>query len=207
MIPGPSLEWRLFCELHRNKKISFANYLRWAAEALHLLPAGPLAVQHSNKRYLTGIHRDLAFRHVESISFFSEGIARAAWHARQGHDIVLLSGTLEPLARLAAVGLECELEVCGVQVRPRVCATCLAKRKPVDRLRGWRSSLRRRESCVALEAVAAQEDIALRQSHAYANSLLGAIPRRRSSPLVIARGSQLVARRSVCVLDRTQWRS
>lgn len=172
LIPGPSLEWRLFCELHRNKKISFANYLRWAAEALHLLPAGPLAVQHSNKRYLTGIHRDLAFRHVESISFFSEGIARAAWHARQGHDIVLLSGTLEPLARLAAVGLECELEVCGVQVRPRVCATCLAEER--DRWTGYvvGEVLYGGAKVRALEAVAAQEDIALRQSHAYANSLL-----------------------------------
>ncbi|MGB2636783.1 MAG: HAD family hydrolase, partial [Candidatus Acidiferrum sp.] len=118
LISEPSLEWRFFCELHRNKKIPAANYLRWAMEVLRSLPAGPLAVQHGNKRYLTGIYRDQAFRHVESISFFSEGIARVAWHARQGHGIVLLSGTLEPLAHLAAVALECELEVCGVQVRP-----------------------------------------------------------------------------------------
>jgi alcohol-forming fatty acyl-CoA reductase len=172
LIPGPSLEWRLFCELRRNKKISFANYLRWAAEALRLLPAGPLAVQHGNKRYLTGILRDLVFRHVESISFFSEGIERVAWHARQGHDIVLLSGTLEPLARLAAVALECELEVCGVQVRPRVRATCLAEER--DRWTGYvvGEVLYGSAKVHALEAVAAQEDIDLQQSHAYANSLL-----------------------------------
>ncbi len=172
LIPGPSLEWRLFCELRRNKKISFANYLRWAVEALRLLPAGPLAVQHGNKRYLTDIHRDLAFRHLESISFFSEGIAQVAWHARQGHDIVLLSGTLASLAQLVAVALECELEVRGVQVRPRVCATCLAEKR--DRWTGYvvGEVLYGAAKVRALKAIATQEDIDLRQSHAYANGLL-----------------------------------
>ncbi len=172
LISEPSLEWRFFCELHRNKKIPAANYLRWAMEVLRSLPAGPLAVQHGNKRYLTGIYRDQAFRHVESISFFSEGIARVAWHARQGHGIVLLSGTLEPLAHLAAVALECELEVCGVQVRPRVRATCLAEKR--DRWTGYvvGEVLYGSAKVRALEALAAQEDIDLRQSHAYGNSLL-----------------------------------
>jgi haloacid dehalogenase-like hydrolase len=100
LVPEPSLEWRFFRELRCNQKISFANYFRWTMEALRLLPAGPLAVQHGNKRYLAGIYRDLAFQYTGSISFFAEGIARVAWHSRQGHDIVLLTGTLESLAQL-----------------------------------------------------------------------------------------------------------
>ena len=172
LIPEPSLEWRFFRELSRNKKIPAANYLRWAAESLRLLAAGLRAVQHGNKRYLAGISRDLAFRHVESISFFSEGIARVAWHARQGHEIVLLSGTLEPLAHLVAIALECELEVCGVQVRPRVSATRLAEKR--ERWTGYvvGEVLYGAAKVHALEALIAQEDIDLRQSHAYGNSLL-----------------------------------
>ncbi|MGB7728937.1 MAG: haloacid dehalogenase-like hydrolase [Candidatus Acidiferrum sp.] len=172
LIPEPSLEWRFSRELRRNKKILAANYLCWAVEALRLLSAGLLAVQHGNRRYLTGIYRDLAFRYVESISFFSEGIARVAWHARQGHEIVLLSGTLEPLAHLAAIALEYELEVCGVQVRPRVCATRLAEKR--DRWTGYvvGEVLYGAAKVRALAALAAQEGIDLRQSHAYGNSLL-----------------------------------
>lgn len=172
LIPEPSLERRFFEKLRGSKKIPKANYLLWALEALRLLPSGLLAVQFGNKRYLTGIHRDLAFRYVESISFFSEGIARVEWHARRGHDIVLLSGTLEPLANLAAVALECELEVFGVKVRPRVSATCLAEKR--DRWTGYLiGEVPYGEAKVrALEALAAQEGIDLRQSHAYGNSLL-----------------------------------
>jgi HAD superfamily phosphoserine phosphatase-like hydrolase len=42
-------------------------------------------------------------------TFFRQAIERVAWHAKQGHEIVLISGTLEPLAREAARALEAEL--------------------------------------------------------------------------------------------------
>ena len=57
--------------------------------------------------------------------FFAQAIERVAWHARQGHEIVLLSGTLEPLARAAAQAMAVGLELLGVTVKIRVCATRL----------------------------------------------------------------------------------
>jgi HAD superfamily hydrolase (TIGR01490 family) len=172
LIPGPSLEWRFFSELKRNRRIPLANYLDWAARAFRLLPRGLLAIQHANKHYLTGIHRDLVFRHMESILFFEEGIARIAWHARHGHIIVLVSGTLEDLARLAAAALECELEVLRQPSQPHVCATRL-----VDRRGYWTGEIAGEAlygpaKARAVEALAKQEQFDLRRCHAYGNSLL-----------------------------------
>ena len=172
LILDPSLEQRFFSELRRSGALPFANCLRWGMEALRLLPKGLLAVQHGNKRYLTGLHSDLVFRDMDSISFFEEGIARVAWHARQAHEIVLVSGTLEPLARLAATALECELEARGVRVRPRVCATRLAE------VRGqWTGylvgeALYGPAKAHAIQQMANEGTVDLRQCHAYGNTLL-----------------------------------
>jgi phosphoserine phosphatase len=58
-------------------------------------------------------------------TFFPAAFQRAARHARQGHAIVLISGTLEPLALTAAKLLEAGLQLLGVVVQIRVCATRL----------------------------------------------------------------------------------
>jgi phosphoserine phosphatase len=172
LIPEPSLEQRFFHELRRNGAIPFSNYLRWGLEALRLLPKGVLAVRNQNKRYLVGVCSDLVFRHMESLSFFEEGIARVAWHARQGHEIVLVSGTLEVLARLAAMALVCELEARGVLVRPRVFATRLAENRG-----RWTGCLVGEavygpaKAC-AIENFAKESRLELRQCHAYGNNLL-----------------------------------
>jgi HAD superfamily hydrolase (TIGR01490 family) len=172
LIPEPSLERRFFRELRRNGRIPLINYFDWTVEALCQLPKGLLAVQHGNKRYLTGTHSDLVFRHMDSILFFEEGIARIAWHARQGHEIILVSGTLEALAALAASALECELEARGLQVRPRVCATRLADRRGYWTGAVEGEALYGAEKAHLLEAIAKQEQIDLRECHAYGNSLL-----------------------------------
>jgi putative phosphoserine phosphatase / 1-acylglycerol-3-phosphate O-acyltransferase len=172
LIPEPSLERRFFRELRRNGRIPLINYFDWAVEVLCQLPKGLLAVQHGNKRYLTGIHRDLVFRHMDSILFFEEGIARIAWHARQGHEIILVSGTLEALAALAASALECELEARGLQVRPRVCATRLADRRGYWTGDVVGEALYGTAKAHMLVTIAKQERIDLRECHAYGNSLL-----------------------------------
>jgi phosphoserine phosphatase len=172
LIPEPSLERRFFNELRRNHRIPRKNYLDWVAEALRLLPKGFLAVQYANKRYLAGIHRDLVFRHMESILFFEEGIARIAWHAGLGHEIVLLSGTLEPLAALAGSALECELEARGLQIWPRVCATRLEERRGYWTGDVAGEALYGSAKARALEALAKQERFDLRECHAYGNGLL-----------------------------------
>jgi HAD superfamily hydrolase (TIGR01490 family) len=58
-------------------------------------------------------------------TFFAQAIERVAWHARQGHEVVLVSGTLEPLAWGAARAMEAELAARGIAVTIRVHATRL----------------------------------------------------------------------------------
>jgi len=60
--------------------------------------------------------------------FFAQAIERVAWHARQGHEIVFLSGTLEPLALAVAQAVEANLEARGITVTIRVLATRLEER-------------------------------------------------------------------------------
>ncbi|PYU09359.1 MAG: hypothetical protein DMG37_23550 [Acidobacteria bacterium] len=57
--------------------------------------------------------------------FFEEGVERVVWHAMQGHAIVIVSGTLEPLANAAARTLEAELAARGIAAGIRVFATKL----------------------------------------------------------------------------------
>jgi phosphoserine phosphatase len=172
LIPEPSLERRFFCELRRNHDMSLTNYFWWGVEALRLVPKGLVALQHGNKRYLRDIYRDVVFRYMGPIPFFDEGIARVLWHVRQGHEIVLVSGTLKPLAELAASALECELESRGVQVRPHVCAIVL------DQMRGrWTGymvgeALYGAAKARAVERLATRAHFDLRECHAYGNSFL-----------------------------------
>ncbi len=57
--------------------------------------------------------------------FFEPGVERVAWHATEGQEIVLVSGTLEPLANAAARELEVKLAAGGIVAKIRVCATRL----------------------------------------------------------------------------------
>jgi phosphoserine phosphatase len=171
LIPEPSLEMRFFAALRQHDEIPFANYLRWGVQALHLLPQGLLPVQHGNKRYLAGVCSELASKYLESIAFFKEGVERIEWHARKGHEVVLLTGTLEPLARLAATALECELEARGLATRFRICATRLEQKhgRWTGHLVG--DALFAQTKARAMEQLARTEKVDLRQCHGYGNSL------------------------------------
>lgn len=57
--------------------------------------------------------------------FFPGAAERVAWHARQGHAIVIVSGTLEPLARVAARSLEAQVGRRGGTVEVHALATRL----------------------------------------------------------------------------------
>lgn len=62
-------------------------------------------------------------------TFFAQAIDRVAWQAKQGHEIVLITGTLEPLAQGAARALEAKLGARGIVVTIRVIATRLEERE------------------------------------------------------------------------------
>lgn len=172
LIPGPTLERRFIANLRRDSAIPLVNYLRWGLEALRLLPGGIMALQNRNKRYLTGLRTDLALQYFESIVFYEEALGRVLWHARQHHEIVLVSGTLEPFARLTAIALECEMEAHGVEIRTLVCATRLEERDG-----RWTGRLRGEPACgqgkqLAITGLAREYSLDLGQCHAYGNSLV-----------------------------------
>jgi HAD superfamily phosphoserine phosphatase-like hydrolase len=149
----PSLERRLFRALRYQRLIGAKNYFFWLKEALRLTPRGISAIFQANKMYLRGVNifdergegegdfsssRKSGHQAQGQASspprrnsglpvpgFFSQAIERVAWHAKQRHEIVLVSGTLEPLAREAARILEAELAARGIAVAIRVCATQL----------------------------------------------------------------------------------
>ena len=149
----PSLEKRFFRMLRYRRAIRAKNYFLWLREAMRLMPRGISAILQANKMYLRGVQifdeRDEGDRDVSSWhkdghqaegqasapprrnprlpvpAFFSQAIERVAWHAKQGHEIVLISGTLERLARGAARVMGAELAARGITVTIRVFATRL----------------------------------------------------------------------------------
>jgi phosphoserine phosphatase len=172
LLPEPSLERRFLTSLRGSDAVPIANYFHWAVEALRLLPGGLLAVRHANKRYLTGLNTDLVLQHLDSLTFFEEGIVRVAWHASQFHQIVLVTGTLHPLAQLAAVALECELEVRGLAVHVHIVATQLEVSRGYWTGRVAGESVYGAAKARAVVALAQQRQWNRSHCHAYGNALL-----------------------------------
>jgi len=171
LVPGPSLERRMFRELRRANAIPWMNYARWGAEAVRLLPRGLAAIAQGNKRYLTGLRVEQVVEAVEAIAFFEEGVARVEWHVRRGHEIVLVSGMVKPVARMAAMALECELESRGLEREVLVSATRIEERAGMFTGRVLGESILGEAKRRAIGNVARAMQIDLRESHAYGNSL------------------------------------
>lgn len=153
LLPLPSLEQRFFRMLRCRNEIPLSNYFLCWREALKLLPRGIGQVMYGNKMYLRDVRSFVesgATNQIDSSApksgpqvegqasmpprriprwpvphFFEDGVERLAWHAMQGHAIVIVSGMLEPLANLAARALESELAARGIAAGIRVCATKL----------------------------------------------------------------------------------
>lgn len=157
LMPLPSLEQGLFRMLRHRNEIPPKNYLCWLWEALKLLPGRINTVTHTNKMYLKGLqvsNGSGAANRTDSPAyksgptgegqasepprriprwpvpyFFEDGVERLAWHAAQGHAVVIVSGTLEPLASAATRALETELAERGIVAQIRVRATKLQGRE------------------------------------------------------------------------------
>ena len=127
LLAKPSLERRFFWELHRRGKIPARNYLHWLAETLRLGWRDPQNIRSAilaNKRHLRGVHANIVSgeaRNAVSFAenwlpeFFPAAIQRVWWHALRGDAIVLVSGTLAPLAQIVQFALERELLWRGVE--------------------------------------------------------------------------------------------
>ncbi|HXN53423.1 MAG TPA: HAD-IB family hydrolase [Candidatus Acidoferrum sp.] len=132
LIARPSLERRLFAELRYRRVIPMRNYFLWLARAAWLAPRGIQMMRHANKMYLRGVcagesgsRRGSGQPEMAVPRFFPEGVDQVAWHAQQGHAIVLVSGTLALLAQEIALALVVRLAVRGIAASVAVCATRL----------------------------------------------------------------------------------
>jgi HAD superfamily hydrolase (TIGR01490 family) len=172
LVPEPSLERRLFRGLKRAGAIRWTNYARWGVEAVRLLPRGLTAIAQGNKSYLRGLRAEQILEAVEPVAFFEEGVARVEWHAGHGHEIVLVSGMVKPLARMAAMALECELEARGIERDVLVSATRLEEQNGVFTGRVLGEANYGEAKRRAMEVLARAMQINLRESHAYGNALL-----------------------------------
>src|SRR5260370_16240032 len=115
LVALPSQERRFFRTLRYRKAIPARNYFLWIREAMRLVPRGISGILHANKMYLRGV-QNCDERGRGGPAFFAQAIERVAWHAKQGHEIVLMSGTLEPLARGAVRAMEAGLAARGIPV-------------------------------------------------------------------------------------------
>ena len=172
LVALPSLERRFFRMLRYRRAIPVKNYFLWFAEAMRLAPRGIGTILQANKMYLRGVAIDRSQEGglKPAPTFFQEAIERVAWHAKQGHTIVLVSGTLEPLAQAAARAIEGELARRGIVVAIRVCATRL------DELDGrWTGrilgeAMFGEAKARAVQQIAAEMDLDLTQCYAYGDS-------------------------------------
>ena len=127
----PSLERRFFWNLQRQRKIPLRNYLAWLAELVHVSPREIWMAVRANKMYLRGLspeHLSDYVAHTHSIclpQFFPAALQRIWWHCLRGDAIVLVSGTLSPLAETTKFALERELLWRGLEATVTVIATQL----------------------------------------------------------------------------------
>lgn len=198
LLPLPSLEQRFFRVLRYRREIPVKNYFLWLREALKLLPNGITAVVHANKMYLQGVpglnesgaekrsdsrvhksgHQDEGQVSLPPNNnprlpvphFFEGGVERVVWHATQGRAIVIVSGTLEPLANIASQALEAELAFRGIAAKIRVCATRLEESDGQWTGRILGQVMFGREKARAILALAEEMSLDLSQSWAHGDS-------------------------------------
>ncbi len=177
LLAPPSLERRLLRYLRWRGALTAADGARWLGRFLWLAWQGLfqrdamgesawLAATQGNKAHLAGmnlaaIEGFAALLARRPLEFFPEALLRLEWHAAQGHTIFLVSGTLEPLAKVVTR----QLPQCVVP-----CATRLETAggrltgKPVgEAVCGWGKAR-------ALERLAAEHRLDLGHSYAYADS-------------------------------------
>jgi HAD superfamily hydrolase (TIGR01490 family) len=172
LVAGPSLERRFFRMLRYRGVIPMKNYSLWLREAVRLTPRGMRAVRYANKMYLRGAAPGAVERYADRISFFAAAVDRVAWHAKQGHKIVIVSGTLEILARKAAEQLEAELEARGLAAEIHVCATRLEEREGKWTGQVMGAAMYGEAKADAVRRMAEKEGFDLTKCHAYGDSAM-----------------------------------
>ncbi len=104
LLAPPSLEHRFIRYLLQRGELGPINGWRWLAEFLLRIGIDRIAATEGNKKYLRQMPITFAEDWAttiapDSLPFFPESLRQLAWHASQGHRIVLLTGSAGPLVR------------------------------------------------------------------------------------------------------------
>ena len=170
LLPHPSLERRLFWNLFRRGKIPAASGLRWITQSVRLGPWNLKTMAQSNKTYLRGVPVS-ALENFTSLlpEFFPAAIQRVWWHALRGDTIVLLTGTLAPLANNVKLTLERELRWRGLEANLHIIATQLEAKNARCTGNVLGLPMFCEQKACALTEFAASQAIALNKCFAYGN--------------------------------------
>jgi len=130
LLPHPSIERRFFWEFFRRGKIPAANCLRWSFETFEYSLTGVSNAWQSNKTYLRNVSSDLLRSLTNSANtrcwlpqFFAAAVRRIWWHSLHGEKVVLVTGTMAPLAEIVKLALQRELLLRGLDANISVIAT------------------------------------------------------------------------------------
>lgn len=124
LLPSPSLEWRFIAWLAARDAIDGGHLAGWLGHFARNIWHDPYAATIENKRYLAGLPESLAADWEgslgpDSLRCFAFGVERIRWHHARGHRVFLVTGTLGPLARAAALGLPGPIEACASELGTR----------------------------------------------------------------------------------------
>src|ERR1700721_1852914 len=167
LLAPPSLEWRFIGYLMEQDEIRTVNVARWIARSAGtFLSSGQRAVL-TNKYYLAGIQESMVGEWEKKISagllpLPIEGINRMRWHLESGHRVVLVTGTLAPLARVLARHLPYGMEICATELE-------INNGRFTGRPSGAHLSFEQKERVIRREA--AMSDLDLSNSFAYGNEM------------------------------------
>jgi HAD superfamily hydrolase (TIGR01490 family) len=178
LLRKPSLERRFFWYLQRRGEISIVNCLRWIAETVRLGFRGVRAAMQGDKTYLRSLSLQILSesrfqaRAPWLPEFFPAAVQRVWWHALRGDSLVLVSGTLAPLAEIVKYALQRELLWRGVETKISVLATQLEIREGSCTGRVAGVAMFGEEKARAARKFARARNISLAQCSAYGDSSL-----------------------------------
>jgi len=103
LLPPPSLERQMLRYLRWRDELPGGALLRWSSEFLKRAWRSPLAATHGNKAHYRGVRvrameTFCALLRRHPLPLIPAALEWLTWHATRGHAIMLVSGTLRPLA-------------------------------------------------------------------------------------------------------------
>jgi HAD superfamily hydrolase (TIGR01490 family) len=170
LLAPPSLEWRFIGYLMARDEIRTANVARWAAQSAKTFLGSGRGAVLANKYYLAGIHESVVGEWEKTIApgslpLLVDGIDHVRWHLERSHRVVLVTGTLAPLARAIARHLPCGAKVRATELE-------LGNGRFTGRISGAHLSFEEKARVIREDAAGCHLD--LTQSFAYGNEMTDA---------------------------------